>query len=197
MSATDLAKLLDKVRATRQLVVNMTSASGGSIEALKRQNRVLITATKAGSEKNATVFTRYWLEALRDPAADTDKNDTISALEAFRYAQQKTANFYETQKRLATEHAVIEDTGAGVAVRTPSAENGNGLRAAAFPLVRLGSAQAAANDPEKRKLLEKKEDLEQQIDKLKYEKAAMPADEYKKSFGSAAAGAGEDSGRVG
>ncbi len=182
LSATDLAKLLDRVRASRQLVVNMTSASGGSIEALKHQNRVLITATKAGSEKNATVFTRYWLEALRDPAADTDKNDTISALEAFRYAQQKTANFYETQKRLATEHALLEDTGASPGVRAPSAENGNGLRAAAFPLLRLGSAQAAAANPEKRKLLDKKEELEQQIDKLKYTKAAMPADEYKKSL---------------
>jgi len=183
LSAADLAKLLDKIRASRQLVVNMTSASGGSIEALKHQNRVLITATKTGTEKNATVFTRYWLEALGDAAADTDKNDTISALEAFRYAQQKTANFYETQKRIATEHAVIEDTGAGPAVRTPSAENGNGLRAASFPLVRLGSAQAAASDPNKRKLLDKKEELEQQIDKLKYEKAALPADEYKKSLG--------------
>ncbi len=182
LSATDLAKLLDKVHASRQLVVNMTSASGGSIEALKHPNRVLITATKAGSEKNATVFTRYWLEALRDPAADTDKNDTISALEAFRYAQQKTVNFYETQKRLATEHALLEDTGAGTGVRTPSADNGNGLRAAAFPLLRLGSMQAAATNPEKRKLLDKKEDLEQQIDKLKYEKAAIPAAEYKKSL---------------
>jgi len=182
LSATDLAKLLDKVHASRQLVVNMTSASGGSIEALKHSNRVLITATKAGSEKNATVFTRYWLEALRDPAADTDKNDTISALEAFRYAQQKTANFYETQKRLATEHALLEDTGAGTGVRTPSADNGNGLRAAAFPLLRLGSMQAAASNPEKRKLLDKKEDLEQQIDKLKYEKAAIPAAEYKRSL---------------
>ena len=182
LSGAELAQLLDRVRATRQLVVNMTSSSGGSIEALRRENRVLITATKAGTERNATIFTRYWVEALRDPGADTDKNDTISALEAFRYAQQKTVGFYETQKRLATEHAVLEDTGSGAGVRTPSAENGNGLRAAAFPLVRLGSAQAAANNPEKRKLLERKEDLEQQIDKLKYEKAAMAADEYKKQL---------------
>ncbi len=182
LTATDLAKLLDRVRAGRQLVVNMTSASGGSIDALRRENRVLITATKAGSERNATVFARYWVEALRDSAADTDKNDTISALEAFRYAQQKTAGFYETQKRLATEHALLEDTGSGSGVKTPSAENGNGLRAGAFPLVRLGAAQAAANNPEKRKLLEQREELEQQIDKLKYEKAAMPADEYKKQL---------------
>ena len=41
-------------------------------------------------EKNATVFGRYWVEALRDPAADVDKNETISALEAFQYAEKKT-----------------------------------------------------------------------------------------------------------
>ena len=48
--------------------------------------------------------------------------------------------------------------------------------------MRLGAARAAANNPEKRKLLEKKEYLEQQIDKLKYEKAAMPGEEYKKQL---------------
>ncbi len=52
--------------ATRQLVVNMTSASGGSRAALEKPNRVVITATKRGNEKNATVFARYWVEALRD-----------------------------------------------------------------------------------------------------------------------------------
>ncbi len=99
--------------ATRQLVVNMTSASGGSRAALEKPNRAVITATKSGTEKNATVFARYWVEALRDPAADTDKNETVSALEAFIYAEQKTAQFYETQKRLATEHPMLEDTGQG------------------------------------------------------------------------------------
>ena len=108
-------------------------------------------------------------EALRDPAADVDKTETISALEAFHYAERKTADFYESQKRLATEHAVVEDAG-------------EGKLAAAFPLVRMGANAAAASDPAKRPLLEKKEQLEQAIDKLKYEKAAIPADAYKKQL---------------
>ena len=54
--------------------------------------------------------------------------------------------------------------------------------AAAFPLLRLGAAPSAASDPEKQKLLAKKEELEQQIDELKYQKAAMPAEEYKKQL---------------
>lgn len=180
LSAIDLASMLDHVPAERQLVVNMTSASGGSLVALERQNRVVICATKSGTEKNATVFARYWVEALRDPAADADKNDTITALEAFRYAEKKTSGFYVTQKRLATEHAVLEDTGRGEATRDPNPENGQGLAAGRFVLLRIGAeSQAAARNPAKLKLLGRKEEIEQAIDKLKYEKAAMRADEYK------------------
>jgi Peptidase C13 family len=182
LTASDLAASLDRIPASRQLVVNMTSSSGGSIEFLRRPHRVLITATKTGTEKNATVFARYWVEALRDPAADANKNEVISALEAFKYADKKTAEFYESQKRLATEHAVLEDTGKGEAVRTPGPENGEGLLAAAFPLVRLGATASAAQDPAKRQLLAKKEELEEQIDKLKYEKAALAPDDYKKQL---------------
>jgi hypothetical protein len=182
LSGTELASLLDRIPASRQLVVNMTSSSGGSIEFLRKPNRVVITATKAGGEHNATVFARYWAEALRDPAADTDKNEVISALEAFRYADKKTVTYFETQNRLATEHAVLEDTGKGEAVRAPSPENGEGKLAAQFPLLRIGAAAAAAKDPAKLQLLAKKEDLEQQIDKLKYEKANLPPEEYKKQL---------------
>ena len=180
ISAAQLAALLDRIPAGRQLVVNMTSASGASIAALRKENRAVITATKSGTEENATVFARYWVEALRDPAADTDKNEVVSALEAFRYADQKTAKFYETQKRLATEHALLEDTGKGEGVRSPSPENGEGLLAARFAVVRLGAAQRAAQAPAKRKLLERKEALEAEIDRLKYEKSAMLLEEYRK-----------------
>lgn len=182
LSGVELGALLDRIPCTRQLVVNMTSASGGSRAALEKSNRVVITATKSGTEKNATVFARFWVEALRDPSADTDKNESVSALEAFNYASTKTAEFYDTQKRLATEHPTLEDTGQGEGERKPSPENGEGLKAAQFPLLRIGSAQIAANTPEKKALLEKRDGLEEQIDKLKYEKAAMPADEYKKQL---------------
>jgi hypothetical protein len=182
MTGTELAGLLDRIPATRQLVVNMSSSSGGSIASLQKKNRIVITATKTGTEKNATVFARYWAEALRDPAADTDKNDSVSALEAFHFAQRKTTEFFDSAKRLATEHSVIEDIGKGEGERTPSAENGEGKLASAFTVVRLGANAAAARDPAKRPLLDKKEQIEQAIDKLKYEKAAMPEAEYKRQL---------------
>jgi hypothetical protein len=179
MTAIELATLLDRIPTARQLVVNMTSASGASLASLRKKERAVITATKSGNEKNATVFARFWVEAMRDPAADADKNEVISALEAFRYAEQKTVKFYESQNRLATEHALLEDTGTGDGARLPSAQNGQGLVASRFPLLRIGAAQAAYRDPAKLALLQRKENLEQQIDQLKYQKAAIPAQEYR------------------
>ncbi len=182
VSAADLAAMCDRVLARRQLVVNTTSASGGSVVALERSGRGVIAATKTGTEKNATVFARYWVEALQDPTADVDKSESISAMEAFQYADRKTAAFYESQKRLATEHAVFQDTGRGEAVRVGAAQGKEGALMSSMTVVRIGASQAAMNDPAKRDLLAKKEDLEQKIDALKYQKAAMEPGEYKKQL---------------
>ena len=185
ISGEEIAVLCDRITTKRQLIVNTTSASGGSVGALQRTGRIVIAATKSGTEKNATVFARYWVEALSDGSADVDKNEVVSALEAFQYADRKTAAFYESQKRLATEHPVFEDTGKKEAVRAASTETGEGLLAANFILLRIGATQKAANDPAKRALLAKKEDLERKIDTLKYQKAAMSADDYKKQLSDA------------
>jgi len=182
ISATELASLCNRVQSKRQLIVNTTSSSGGSIPALQHAGRAVIAATKSGTEKNATVFARYWVEALRDPAADVDKNESVTALEAFEYAERKTAEFYTSQKRLATEHPVFEDTGKGEPVRAPSSETGEGRFLSTLTLVRYGESQKAALDPAKRELLAKKEDLERQIDILKYQKAAMSSNDYEQQL---------------
>ena len=182
ITGTEISNLLDKIPARHQLVVNMTSCSGGSLVSLEKPGRIVITATKSGTEKNVTYFARYWVEALRDPASDSDKNEAISALEAFRYAEQKTAKFFESQNRLATEHPMIEDTGKGEGTRAPSPENGEGLNASHFTVLHLGAVKAQINDPEKLKLLKRKEELEQSIDELKYRKASMDLSEYRKQL---------------
>ncbi len=165
ISGPELAVLLNRITAGRQLVVNMTSASGGATDALKKEGRVIITATKSGTEKNATVFARFWVEALRDPAADTDKNQAITALEAYKYAVAKTTAFFTDSKHLATEHAVLADE----------------QRAAAFTLVRSGSA-VVVTDPAKRALVATKEDIENKIDALKYQKDLMDSDDYRRQL---------------
>jgi hypothetical protein len=182
ITATELASLLNRIPAGRQLVVNMTSASGASLTALARRNRIVITATKSGNEKNATVFARYWVDALRDPAADSDKNGAVSALEAYRYAERKIAAYFDTEKIIATEHSILSDTGTANGVRDPKPENGQGLLAAAFPVMRSQTEPAKNVRPEKQRLLAKKEELEARIDRLKYQKAALGADEYKQQL---------------
>jgi hypothetical protein len=182
IAAGALAQLCNQIASRHQLVVNTTSSSGASVAALAHEGRAVIAATKSGTEKNATVFARYWVDALRDSTADVDKNDSISALEAFQYAATRTAAFYESQKRLATEHAVFADSGNVSLLRTASLASGAGRSLAALVLVRLGAEGVAAADPAKRALLARKQELENQIDTLKYQRAAMAPEEYKQQL---------------
>ncbi len=161
----ELRAWLDRLPA-EQIVVAATSASGPLKDSLKDDRRAVITATRAGTEKNAVVFSRYWVESLRDASADADKNEVVSAAESFRYAEAKTKNYFETEKRLATEHAVLDDPR-------------NGALAGKIAVARFGSVQKALADPSKKALLVRKEELERGIDRLKLEKAAMPVDQYR------------------
>ena len=180
LRAAEIASLCDRIAARRQLIVDTTSASGGAVPVLVRPGRAVITATKSGTEKNATVFARYWVEALQDPSADIDKSGSISAMEAFNYATKKTAAFYDSQKRLATEHAVFNDAGAGEPVREAGERSGR-VSYELHAFAARYEPQAASN-PALRALLEQKDDLEQRIDMLKYQKAAMDPADYKKQL---------------
>jgi hypothetical protein len=180
VTAAEIAAMCDRIASRRQLIVDTTSASGGAIEALEKPGRAVIAATKSGTEKNATVFARYWVDAFEDPSADADSSDSISAMEAFLFASEKTAAFYDAEKRLATEHAVFNDVGHGEPVR--EAGNGQGMLLSSFTLLRLGASQLVLNNPAKRALLDEKEELEQKIDILKYRKAAMDPADYKKQL---------------
>lgn len=176
----EIAEMCNRISSRRQLVVDTSSASGGAVQALERPGRAVVAATKSGTEKNATVFARYWVQALQDPNADTDKSNSISGLEAFIYASKKTAAFYDSQKRLATEHAIFDDIGSGDPVREADARQG--VLLSSFMLLRLDKNPQAFNDPAKHELFTKKEDLEQKIDSLKFQKAAMDPEDYKKQL---------------
>jgi hypothetical protein len=161
ITAGQLANWLDAIPARQQLVVNTTSASGGSLEPLKSKQRAVITATKSGREITITVFAEFFLEAMQDTGADTDKDDVVTALEAFRYAEQKVKEFYETEKRLATEHPLVE-----------------GETAQNFTLARFGSAQQAAANPATRELLAERDKLQAQVADLRRRKDDLPPQEY-------------------
>ena len=178
LTAAQLAEMLGRIRAERQLVANMTSSSGATIASLRRKGRILITATSAGKERNFSQFPRYFIEALREPAADTDKNQEVSVLEAFRFASHEVARYYQQATRLATEHALLEDRGDGDGVREPGADNGEGLLAASMVLVRLGDERSGVESPEARALRADKRRVEEAIEALKYRKASLNSKEY-------------------
>src|SRR5262249_28742315 len=150
---------LDRVAARRQLVVLATSASGACLTPLARPGRVVLSATRTGTEHNAPVFTRYLIEALQDPAADRDHDERVTALEAFHYAEKKVQRFYADQQRLATEHPVL------------SSEN-----ARDFVLARRGRAaqEAAAERAVPPALAERRSSIENEIQALKERKASLP-----------------------
>ncbi len=161
VSGSQLRGWLDSVPAARQLVVSTTSSSGGMLETLKAPHRVVITATKNGREKNATVFGEYFAEAFGETGADLDRNDAISALEAFQYAERRVKGHYSDAQRLATEHPQLQ-----------------GERAEAFVLARLGKAAALAENEATRDLLARREALEARVSELRLRRDDMPAAEY-------------------
>jgi polyhydroxyalkanoate synthesis regulator phasin len=108
----ELVVLLDLVPARTQLIVNATSASGAALEKWAAEGRTLITATRSGAERNATRFGEYWAAALSSAEADLNKNGTISAQEAFDFADRMVTDSYEEEGALATEHPQLAGDGA-------------------------------------------------------------------------------------
>ncbi|MGH8207722.1 MAG: hypothetical protein ACRETK_13180, partial [Steroidobacteraceae bacterium] len=111
LSDADLAMMLDALPAQRQLVVATGSASGALLVPLRKAERIVITATRNGDERNVTHFGAAFLAALTAPAADLDKDGSISAKEAFDYATRQVQDYFKHQVLLASEHAVLQGAG--------------------------------------------------------------------------------------
>ena len=157
----EILAFLNRVPATQQLVVNATSASGSVVESWKRANRIVITATKSGNEKNATRFAQYWIEALSSSEADRDKNETVTAAEAYEYAARKVADAFKSDAALATEHSRME-----------------GANAANFTVARLGSSAVLPDDAALNAMLTEQAGIEQQIEQVRARKESLESKQY-------------------
>ena len=130
LSAADLAEWLKPFRRP-VAVINCASASSPFINKLSATNRVIIAATRSGYEQNYARFGEYISSAVADPQADLDKDGQTSLLEAFLMASRRVAEFYNTEGRLATEHALLDDNGDGLGTPTRCTSVSLGRRAAA------------------------------------------------------------------
>jgi hypothetical protein len=173
LTAADYSEMLASIDAGRSVIVNATNSSGAAIESFAGENRVVVTATRTGTERNDTIFYDHFLDALNDAASDEDKNERLSVWEVFRYATLGVERFYEEQNRLATEHPQISDNG----------REKTGVDPDEMPsLSRLINFNAAAEinvaDPLLRTLMEERNQLESEIEALRLIQDTMSEDEY-------------------
>ena len=183
VTASEMAMLLQPFGARTVAVVNTASASGDWVKALSGKHRVVITATRSGSEANATLFPRFFVDAIAGTGADTDKDGRISLLEAYDYARREVARAYESDNRLLTEHAQLDDDGdgkgtaeAGVRVATGATAGGSDGALARRVFLSAGPAAAvAAGDP---RLVARRDSLQLAVEALRARKDSMTAAAY-------------------
>jgi hypothetical protein len=182
-TAEDLASALYSIPARRFVVVNATNCSGGSLPVLSQKGRIVITATKSGMEKNQTHLGPHFIDALKNGAADSDRNGRVSILEAFFYAGQKVEDYYNSEGNLQTEHPVLDDNGDAQAQSKPTPENGDGFLSGTTFLDAGVHAEKQQNlNPEQQELTRTAQEVEKQIEALKYAKSQMSEAEYERKL---------------
>jgi hypothetical protein len=161
LTDTELGRLFDGLPARDQLIINATSASGAGIERWQKPRRVVITATKSGGEKTATRFAQFWAQAVASDAADTNKDEIVTAAEAYAYATRQVEAAFKAETAMATEHARLVGDDAG-----------------RFTVARLGTAALTPENPEVAALLTQRGTIEQDLNRVKERKAAVPETQY-------------------
>ncbi len=185
LTPTHLSEELETL--TRPIaIINCASASGEFIDTLTAANRVIITATKSGQEINFARFGEYLASSISDPAADLDKDEQTSLLEAFLFANRQTEEFYKNDGLLASEHALLEDNSDGRgtrgaafrgvrAIAEPNETSAilDGLRAHQWHLIANNSDSSLSIE-----IIQKRNALELQLAELQSRKSEMVEDEY-------------------
>lgn len=180
----ELAEWLAPIKST-VAVIDCTSGSAPLVGAASGPNRIVVTATKSGHELNYARFGQYLADAIANNAADLDKDGQTSLLEAYLTACRGVAEFYETDARLATEHALIDDNGDGFGMpadwfrglratkRSQEGASLDGLRAHQLHLVR--SERESQLTPAVR---ERRDEIEREIASLRDRKSQLAEDQY-------------------
>ena len=177
LTPADFEPLLKKMKSRHVVFVNTASASGPFMEALAGSGRTIVTATRTGAERFATLFGGYFVDALAGMDADSDKNRRISVLEAFTYATREVATAYQREGIMSTEHALLNDSG-GEGIPNPTADGKQGKVAAVLSLGSIAASDPLPTDPKLRALYLERRDLERRIESLKLLKGSMPAERY-------------------
>ena len=170
LTAEDYALLLDGLGAQRVSFVNTAAASGGFIQALSGEGRTVVTATRSGGQWNETVFGGHFVAAFAEGSAESDQNrdGRVSVLEAFEYAVAQVNRDYESDGRLQTEHALLDDNGDREGVREPDPVSSDGALARTL-FISAGEGAGIPGwpeDPALRALYQERLEIQEQIEAL-------------------------------
>lgn len=161
LTGEDIAAALDQLPANNQLLVNTSSSSGAISDLVSSDNRIVILATRSGSERHATRFGNYFATALSDSSADIDKNDAISVAEAFDFAERQVSDYFEHNNQLATEHPQL-----------------HGDNAERLALARLDVSRPVIVDTTLASLIADRDEMNAEIASLRLARDEMPVTEY-------------------
>lgn len=178
MAPADFAPLLAAVPSRHLVFVNAASSSGPFVAELAAPGRTIVTATRTGAEKFATLFGGYFVDALTSETADVDRNKRVSVLEAFDAAKREVARAYEKAGTMLTEHPLLDDSGDREGSAAPTADGKNGREAALLSLGAVAAAEPAAADPKLRALYAERRELEQRVEALILKKSSMDPAQY-------------------
>lgn len=161
LSTVDIVAALNEFPPASQLIVLAASSSGAALSTLSQPQRVVVSATKSGGESNAVRFPIFMAEALRTDQADFDKNEILTIAEVYRFAENRTVDYYEQQKLLVPEHSRLRSD-----------------EPADIPVALLGSLKFASDDPEVALMLTQRLELEEQFKTLRKSKASFTTAHY-------------------
>jgi hypothetical protein len=178
MTPASFEPLLKRLPSKHIVFVNTASSSAPFLEELSGPGRTIVTATRTGAERFATLFGGYFVDALMSDSADSDKNRRISVLEAFDAAKLGVARAYEQEGIMLTEHPLLDDSGDRKGTTDPKADGKNGRVASILSLGTVQSADAMPVDPKMRALYEERRDLERRVEGLKLMKSGMEPAHY-------------------
>lgn len=164
------------------IFINTASTSAPFLTSLSFPGRIIITATKNARQVYYTKFNEFMAKAIASPEADLDKDGQTSLLESFLTAGKNTHAFYEDDKRLRGEDALLDDNGdqlgtgiqqyKGLTPAKPSKKI-DGFRASQIYL--LPNEEEASLDPEIR---QERDSLEKDLYHLKLKKETLSEEEY-------------------
>ncbi len=178
MTPANFEPLLKSLSSKHIVFVDTTSSSGPFLEELSGPGRTIVTATRTGAERYATLFGGYFVDALMSDGADADKNHRITVLEAFNAAKLGVARAYEQQGIMLTEHPLLDDSGDKKGTTDPNADGKNGRVASVLALGTEQASEAMPADPKMRALYEERRDLERRVEGLKLMKTGMEPARY-------------------